>query len=199
MTDLEAPLIEKHGEKAVEAVCETISEMMWERETSHGEEGADGSVWISDQQMINACNHIATGSFWLGGAEYAFEVENGNNNGFMFRHLSEDGPIPDIEIHHTVWDVEPLDTPICDTKQKARFFLAKFDLLRKRDDVREIIRAYSYDRTFQPGAQIESHYRDKAARLGFRLTSKECADDWRSAFVHRHELAALSKAQGEAS
>jgi hypothetical protein len=177
VTALETALEAKHGAEAFEKVCETISEMMWSRQTSDGQEGEDGAVYIADQQMVDACNHIATASFWLRGTEYSFEVANGNNAGFVFYKLSADAPIPTIEIRRTEWDVAPAEFPLLEDKQQAERFIWKWRLFRKRADVRQMLGAYAYDRMFQPGTKIEGHYRDKAAKLGMRITSKEAVEE----------------------
>lgn len=176
---LEMALEAAHGREAVERITETISEMMWGGRRSEGNEGDDGAVYIADVQMVDACNHVAVGSFWIGGTEYSFEVDNGNNAGFVFRKLSADTPIPNIEIHRTEWDVEPAEFPLIETKEQAERFLWKWGLTRKNADVRKMTGSYAYDRMFQPGGQIESHYRDKAAKFGLRLTSKESVEERR--------------------
>ena len=175
----EQDLIDRIGEAAVELVCERITELMIDESSFAGDgEGTDGHVYLSDCQMIDACNYRASGSFWWGDIEYSFLVDNGNRNGFVFRELSDTAPIPNVEVHRTRWAIAPLNTNVR-TPQQARFLLAKWKGFEERADVKEMVRDYSYDRTWQPGGLIESHYRDKAAKIGARIVSEDHAQEIR--------------------
>ncbi len=175
----EDELAARIGNGACERVAETIGEMMWDGRTESGpteEEGQDGHVYLSDVQEIDACNHMASGSFWWGGTEYSFLVENGNWAGFVFRSLSDTTPIPDVEIRRTVWAIAPANWMQC-TGENADFMLRKWAALKGRADVKDLIGSFTYDRRVQPGEAINRHYRDKAAKLGAILVSEEEASD----------------------
>ena len=175
----EAELCERIGSDAVDQIAETIGEMMWSGDRSDAsDEGQDGAVYIADCQMINACNHLASGSFWWGGVEYSFLVENGNWNGFVFRELSDTAPIPDVTIQRTRWAIAPLNVDVA-TPQQARTLLATWKIFEGRADIKEMLGSYNYDRTWQPGGLIEGHYRDKAAKIGARIVSEDHANEIR--------------------
>lgn len=166
----------------MEQICEEIAEQLWDRDRSSKlEEGEDGYVWIADIQAINQANHVLVGVFWLGGVEYSFEAESGDNNGWMWRSISADEPIPSIEIQHTKWALEP-NSALVDKALRAgqgEFLVAKWDALSGREPYKSLPGKYAYDRFFQPGILIETHYRDLAAKVGFVLVDQQAADETR--------------------
>ena len=171
------------GTEFVTGLSMDVSEMMWaDRRYSDGEEGEDGFISILDIEMIDVCNHVAVGSFWAKGVEYAFEVENGNNNGFVWRSISADGPIPDIVIEHTSWALAPKPEVIEGHLERntPESLLILWDAFLKRPEVADLCRSYSYDRMFQPGVVVEDHYRKKASKMGFVILPQEHVDEVRA-------------------
>lgn len=131
--------------------------------------------------MINATNHQVSGAFWLGGVEYAFLVEMGDNNGFMFRELTADGPIPENKVEHARFALAPRQDLITKAVAEGQgaFLIAKWDAMLKREPYNQLIGKYHYDRMFAPGLKTESHYREKAAEVGFQIVSEEEAQQMR--------------------
>lgn len=176
--------IEQHeGAGFVECVAQEITEMMWDRSrVSSVSEGDDGYVNITDMQMINACNHVAVGVFWVGGVEYSFEVESGDRSGFVWRSVSADNPIPEIKIEHTKWALFPtrdiIDAHIANGQ--AAFLLTKWGLFLERPDVVEICRSYAYDRMFQPGSKTETYWKARAASYGLHIGSEQTSNEVRA-------------------
>lgn len=157
-------------------IAETICELMASRERSYGVEGEDGSVYVSDVQMINACNHLAAGSFWHEGEEWSFLAESGDMNGFYYRELSKDAPIPKINYKPPAFQIVPIAT--IRNQAEAKLMLVKIKAFRDRTETKELLAAYSYDRTFQPGGLIEKHYRDRAAKIGAKIVRSETAAEF---------------------
>ena len=145
-------------------------------------EGDDGHISIAEIEAINACNHVAVGVFWRGGVEYAFEVESGNNAGFVWRSISQDGPIPEIQITHTKWALAPRADVVEKHVQKGSQtqLLTLWDVFLERPDVAAILTKYAYDRHFQPGSKVESYWRGQADNVGMVLVPQEEADSVRA-------------------
>lgn len=174
--------IENRHPGALDDISLEIAEHLWDRDrTSPLEEGEDGYVWVSDIQAQNATNHEVTGSFWLGGVEYSFRAECGDRNGWVWRFISADESIPDIEIHHTKWALAPNRDLVTQALSDGRgaFLIAKWEALIAREPCKSIPSKYSYDRHFQPGLMVESHWKGKAAEFGFVLVDEETAEEIR--------------------
>lgn len=179
----EANHIEEKYPGKLNDICEEIAEMLWDRaRVSSLEEGEDGYVWVADIQDLNVCNQAITGTFWIDGTEYSFEAECGDWNGWVWRSISADAPVPTIEIHHTKWALEPNNELVGDAlmKGEGKFLIAKWDALISREPCKSIPGSYSYDRHFQPGGSVETHWKDKAAKYGFVLVDQETANETRA-------------------
>lgn len=165
------------GPGPLENIHQTITEMMWNREYKHNiPEGENGHVYISDVVMINACNHISSGSFWWNDVEYSFEYESGDWSGSLFRQISDTAPIPVIDYRPEPLAIAPLNYAQC-TPKNAAFMITKWKLFETREDVQTLLRNYGYDRTFAPGSKTENHYRDKFSKLGIKIVTKSTARD----------------------
>jgi len=67
------------------------------------------------------------------------------------------------------------------TDGKGPFLVLEWDaMLKNHPKIAEIPGKYSYDRHFQPGGLIESHYRDAAAKHHFEIVTAETAAETRA-------------------
>lgn len=179
----EAERLESLYPELMEAIGCEIAEQIWDRDRfSEIEEGEDGYVFVFDVQAINACNHVIVGSFWAEGTEFAFEAESGDNNGFVWRMVSPDEPIPDIQIQQTVWALAPNDDLVRKAilSDQGAFLVAKWDAFLQRPEYAQIPGKYGYDRHFAPGLKTERFWKERAAKVGFILVSKEEAEEVRA-------------------
>lgn len=160
-------LMDKICEEIVESICDP-------NRTCSIPEGDDGAVYIADIQAINAINHVAVGSFWLDGIEYSFEVESGNHNGFVWRSVSEEAPIPDIKIVHQRYALEPsleiVSKHILEGRQAL--LLAKWDAMVAREPFASIPSKFAYDVYFCPTDRVGHYWKAKAAKGGFVITTE---------------------------
>jgi len=170
----EQQLEAKIGTDALTTICETIGEMMWYRDYDPEiPEGNDGHVYLSERIMMNACNYLGNGCFWWGGTEYSFEAEIGDWNGFVFRKLSEDEPIAEIDYKSTKYVPVPISADGNLSPKQARTILAKWNAALRRGDIVEAVNNWMYDKTFAPGSKTSSHYREKFARLGIYAADEQ--------------------------
>jgi hypothetical protein len=166
----------------MEAIAELITDMGWdEKVTSEAEEGEDGCVFLFDRVTLNACNHAMTGVFWLDGTEWAFEVESGDWNGWVWRSVSAEGPIPEIDYKPTVFALQPNSTIVAQAvmANQGKSLVAKWDAFLERPEFKDLPRKYMYDRHFAPGIKTERYWKDKAATVGFELVDKDTANETR--------------------
>ena len=175
----EADEIDGQFPGALNRIAEEICEHIWdESRVCPIEEGDDESVTVVDIQKQNATNQAIVGSFWLGGVEYAFEAESGDNFGWVWRTIAKDLPIPEIKIVQKVWALQPTSQLIREAVDNKRgpSLLKMWRLFKERPEVAELPGSYSYDRHFAPDGKTESYWKAKALSLGFVLVGKETAD-----------------------
>ncbi|WP_306150714.1 hypothetical protein [Roseovarius sp. MMSF_3281] len=178
----EAEEIEQKHPGALDEIAEEITEHLWDRDRiSEAEEGEDGYVFIADIVQMNACNHAFTGTFWLGGVEYSFGAENGDWNGWVWREISADKPVPEIDYKPTTWALQPIDSLISKAIEKGqgKFLVLKWDEIASREPYKSLPGKYGYDRHFQPGLKVERYWKNKAAEGRFKLVDQETADETR--------------------
>lgn len=178
----EAEEIDQKHPGALDEIAEEITEHLWDRDrVSEAEEGEDGYVFVADIVQLNACNHAITGTFWLGDIEYSFEVECGDWNGWVWRQISADAPVPEINYQPTVWALQPLASLVSKAieKRQGQFLVIKWDAIAAREPYKSMPGKYGYDRHFQPGLQVERYWKEKAAEGYFELVDKETADETR--------------------
>jgi hypothetical protein len=163
-------------------LIDTIAQNICERHDPKIKEGDDGSLYIADRQNIDACNEVIVGSFWASGIEYAFEAENGNNAGWVWRSVSSDSSIPDIEIIRTQWALEPRSDIVAKAIMDGQesILLIKWDALLSRKEIASIPQSYGYDKHFSPGLKTNTYWREKAAEYGFVLVSDDQAKETRA-------------------
>ena len=148
-------------------VAERITEAFWSRQNG-GEKRFD--VRFIDIHQHNACNHTMTGIVVVDGIDYGFVMESGDWNGTV---VKEYGPAEECS---QVYSYEP--------PPETRFKLVpKDDMLEQSNPakyaialkwiqqphIQEKLQSYHYDRHFQPGCVIETHYKEWANKLGMKF------------------------------
>jgi hypothetical protein len=138
-------------------------------------DGPRYGVHFSTIHQHDACNHTLHGYVTVDGEEMWFTVDSGNWNGFVVR------------AYGTIDEVSPYDPP-----KPTRFFLVPTNdnletdrpgmykvylLWTKEKWFQEILSGYHYDRHFQPGGQIENHYRTRAASKGLKIVGEDHAKE----------------------
>lgn len=151
------------------AICEAL----------HDERHGHDDVTILERDHLDAINVRGVGIVEIGGVEYRFIAESGNNMGFVLEDWEGDTEFKPRQ--PTKWVLAPLSHIVDDAilAGKGPFLIAKWDALASRSDIAEIPRNYAYDRHFQPGGKIEGHYKEKAAKVGFAIVTDEHAAEIR--------------------
>jgi hypothetical protein len=146
-----------------EETLERICEAHW---SSHGKD-ADG-VHFSDIHTHNACNHTLSGTVDVDGVIYGFVIDSGNNAGTVVR---EWGPADDVGVYEpgppVRWTLVPKNPNL---KETSPALWSVYLAWQKESWFAKMISDYSYDRHFQPGCQIENHYRALADKRGLKFT-----------------------------
>ena len=160
-----------------EAMREDLYQTMAEA-TANGE--GSGDVSICEHDRIDMINCRASGIVRIGDREFAFEMEDGNSRGTVLLHWGEEER-PFVRHEPTRWAVQPNGDVVAKALEAGRgaFLLLKWDAMASRSDVTEIVRAYGYDRYFAPGLVTETHWRGKAAKMGFAIVDEETAAETR--------------------
>ena len=163
-------------------ICLNINEAAFSEEQSHGIEGQDGSIYISEVVELNACNHAITGAFWFHKVKYSFEVQVGDWRGFEWQHLSDKTDIPVVSAPApTIWALQPSPrlVSIALSAGTGSNLVSLWDATAAREPYVSIPGNYSYDRRVQPGEQVEKYWSKKAADGGFEIVSEEMAKETR--------------------
>lgn len=130
--------------------------------------GTCGNVTLLDVHQEDACNHVLTGTIDFDGQTYGFICEIGNWAGFR---MMEWGDHEDIGYYKPPV-VEPF-TLIPDwsawSEESYGFRVQVYARFLRRQDVINKLGAYAYDRHFQPGGKVETHYREWATKMGGTL------------------------------
>jgi hypothetical protein len=146
--------------------------------TASGE--SRGDVSICEHDRIDAINCTASGFVRVGDREYAFEMEDGNSRGTVLLHWGPDER--PFERHEPIrYAVQPSREAIALSVEAGRvpLLLAKWTAIAAQPQVAEILRGYGYDRYFAPGHVTETHWRDRAARMGLVIVDQETAAETR--------------------
>jgi hypothetical protein len=145
-----------------------------------GQWGKHDCIMILEHDRIDAINARAHGIITLGDKEFTFSFRDGNHDGSVL----EDWEGDDVweATPRTEWTLQPLPHLVSKaiTAGRGPFLIKKWDIIVAREEVREIVRNYAYDRMMQPGGKIENHYKQKAAKHYFEIVSKEEADATRA-------------------
>ena len=178
---LERELAEK-DKCLLDQICEEISELLCGySDESSIEKGEDGHVSLHDTVQINAVNWEAAGYFWFYGKEYGFLCECGNNNGFVFRRLTE-GAVDGVEYVPIVYALAPSEENIrkCSDVRYAKSVLSHWDAVLGMDKISSIPSQYAYDMMFDPSNKTEKYWKEKAESYGFRITTEDQSKEIRS-------------------
>ena len=139
-------------------ILESITEAGWAGKDSFG-------VRLSDVYQINACNHVYSGTITHEGTEYGFVVESGDRNGTMVREWGLSENVGTYEPK----PVEPLTFIPKNWATLSPAMKGVYKVWRKEIWFVEMEKSYNYDRHFQPGCVIESHYKSLAAKKGLEV------------------------------
>lgn len=130
------------------------------------------NVTILDRDRLDAINVRASGIIIIAGVEYTFQIQDGNWNGTELLAWESDMPFE----HHepTRWALQPVRRLIGDAlvNGKGVFLLEKWDAMLLRTEIADIPRNYAYDRHFQPGVKVESHWKEEAAKHHFEIVAE---------------------------
>jgi hypothetical protein len=138
-------------------LLERIADAQWNR-------GGEG-ITFRDIHQMNACNHVLSGTIEDKGVVYGFVIEMGDLVGTEVR---EWGLAEDVG----VYTPPPPPEPATFIPRERMLWADRPEMFkvylwwRKQPWFAEKERAYAYDRHFQPGGLVESHYRDWAAQKG---------------------------------
>lgn len=165
-----------------DAFCEVIDESDRDDVMLRMAESVGGWADYADVKIINrdrydAINCHAEGVLTYRDTEYWFHMQDGNWNGTVLLGWENAGE--QYQEHVPIqWALAPTSEAIA--RQPADRLLMLWDHFLTRPEVRDVPRKYAYDRRFQPGGQIENHYKSKVAKWGLRLVSQEEADEIRN-------------------
>ena len=159
-------------EAARDDIQTRIEDAMWD--------GNDADVTILTKEHVNMCNVVAKGSITIGGREFWFHAESGNNNGFVLRGWEEAGQEYE-PVRRTIWMLAPPMLLVYTRIQEGRgqALLDLWDGMIKQPDLADLAQKYAYDRYMQPGLVVESYWKGKAAKRGFEIVCEEEAKERR--------------------
>lgn len=147
-------------------------------------------LYVSEQYNSSVIQSYYSGYFTFNGKEYAFEYENGINNGSRFNSVEEGGDAPTVTPEPVKYTIAPKKIPT--DPQKAKILLMKWDIMRDNKRVKEQIRNYMYDRYFSPTNEIEKHYKKIFDDYGVDVVDEETANDIRNELEQVSSLAGTS-------
>ncbi|CAM5769715.1 hypothetical protein [Bosea minatitlanensis] len=173
------------GERAQQAFEATVPAHLQEDVMQMIAEAAGGwcdhpSVTILDRDRHDAINVTAHGIVMVEGVEHRFIVDDGNWNGTVLRDWDGDAVFEYRK--PTTYALQPearlIDEAIM--AGKGPLLLMKWDaILSNHQDIAAIPGKYAYDRYFQPGIKVESHWREAAAKHHFVIVDEETAQETR--------------------
>lgn len=130
-----------------------------------------GRVTINQREMIDAINVRGTGILRYKNKEYDFIASNGDNAGFVLEDWNTGKTF--YEINRQEYALAPIiHYP---TKLQAVKALAIWKNLPT--SAAKIPRKYMYDRYFQPGFKVESHWKKEAEKFHMKIVPKEEANE----------------------
>lgn len=179
MSSLEDTLYANYPEK-MELIQERITDIAYDLGGfENPEEGEDCHVYVAEIIDINVLNKLISGCFWLKDIEYSFLIECGDINGWLWRELSKDNPIPDIKYRPTKYVLQPNNDVVAKHIEKGtgKLLLQLWDVISSRPQFKKIPESYMYDKHFQPGGKIEKYWRDRAAEGKFIIVTEEEAEE----------------------
>ena len=161
-------------ERIIDAFCQggTISN-----------KGRDGVVFF-DIYQHDAVNHTLSGTIDKDGLIHGFIIDNGNWGGTEIKSW---GDPEDVGSYEPPLPPEPRTfiptNPFLHEERPAMFKV--YLHWRTQDWFIKKERGYNYDRHFQPGCAVETHYRDWAATKGMKVGYlSELHDDARAMILN---------------
>jgi hypothetical protein len=146
-----------------EEIIERIGEAHWSKDE------ARYGVHFTDIVEHDVINHTLAGTVDWNGVSHGFVVDNGNWNGFVVRKF---GLADDVEIYN-LERPEPCQLTFIPKdrflKQKNPAMYKLYLYWREQSWFKDKVSAYHYDRHFQPGGQVEKHYREWAEKKGMEI------------------------------
>jgi hypothetical protein len=124
-------------------------------------------VRFIDIHEHNACNHTMTGIVVVDGVDYGFVMESGDWNGTV---VKEYAPAEECSQVYTYEPPQPTRFKLVPKNydELKAFHPKKLAIAMKwiqQPHIQQKLKDYHYDRHFQPGLQIENHYKDWAKSL----------------------------------
>jgi len=146
--------------------------------TANGE--GVGDVSICEHDRIDAVNCRASGFVRIGDREFAFEMEDGNSRGTVLLHWGEQERLFERHVP-TRYAVQPNADMIGKAIEigSVRLLVMQWDAMAKREDVADMLRGYAHDRFCAPGHVTDTHFRERAAKMGMVIVDEETAAETR--------------------
>lgn len=152
-------------------------------EAAHDDSAHRDIITILERDKLDAINVRVNGIVTFNGNEHSFILSDGNWNGTVLEDW--DGPMQFEHHKPTEWALQPNNALVGRALMDGtgKLLLLKWDAIIKNLNLGDVPRNYAYDRHFHPGVKIEKHYRDKAAKHGFVIVTKEEAGATRAALM----------------
>lgn len=162
---------EKFGEsiayELLERICEAHCRMQKRLDWNGGTAG-DG-VKFSNIYKHDVCNYTLSGQIEFAGETYYFIIDNGNYDGTVVREF---GGIDDVSIYKPPKPIQFMFVPEDDDLKEKRPSMYKvYQNWTKEKWFIEQLAKYHYDRYFQPGNAIETHYKKWVASKGMKIVT----------------------------
>ncbi|MBF0185365.1 MAG: hypothetical protein HQM06_13420 [Magnetococcales bacterium] len=148
-------------DEELERISEALYSSLCSREV---EEGID----IDEIGIIDACNHVISGTIDSRGSVFAFVVEFGNASGTVVRKWGkpEDVKTHDIVERNEPYTLLPIDTSLHLTRPLMFHVYLEW---RKQSWFEEFVKGYNYDTFFSPGNVTRNYWCNKAKEKGLRF------------------------------
>lgn len=158
----------KYNEDLATQILEGMCDAAWRGEDSFKVTYIDADIDCSvSSEMINASNHILSGSIYLDDDEWCYSVESGDNNGTVIHEWCRE---EDYQQYDVPPPVQAILVPQDDFLKQERPEMYKVYLAwKKLDWFTEMQRSYNYDRMFAPGLKTEGYWKAKAAEKGLKF------------------------------
>lgn len=143
-----------------EEILERICDAGWNKEDTK-------DIVFTDIYTHNACNHTYSGTIMVSGIKHAFVIESGDRNGTVVKQWGDPDKVTEFD-HGPPPEPRtfiPKDSALS-VNSPALFKV--YAMWRTQEWFMEKERSYNYDRYFQPGSQIETHYSDWASKKGLK-------------------------------
>lgn len=137
-----------------------IADAQWDKDNA-----AKYGVVFLDIHQHNACNHTLSGTIDVDGVVHGFIIESGDWNGTVVHGW---GDPEDVGCYLPGEPPEPrtfVPTNRFLFTERPEMFRV-YAYWRTQEWFRDMERSYNYDRHFQPGGQVETYYKEKAAKRG---------------------------------